>query len=164
MLLASGIGADVPFFLKGVPSWAEGVGDKLFPLDNVLAPLYIVLVNPGFPVGVRWSYSKLDPNSFLPADRSSAAKLTAALISGDIPQAAKLCRNDLGGALWKKFPLLDALKNSMLSAGADAVQISGSGPTLFGVCRSAEVQKAVAEQVRTKFSAHSGMRVFECAV
>lgn len=43
--LASTLGADVPYFLYGSPAWAEGVGDRLTPLD--LDPRwYLVLVPP----------------------------------------------------------------------------------------------------------------------
>lgn len=162
--LAAKLGADVPFFLDPVPAWAEGIGDELVPLERDHVPLHIVLVNPGFPVGVRWSYGKLDPQSFTSADQEAKAALTEAFVSGDVPAIAKSCRNDLGDALWKKFPLLYILRGAMLSAGAEAVQVSGSGPTIFAVCRSLELQRKVADAVRTDFGIHSGLRVFECVV
>jgi 4-diphosphocytidyl-2-C-methyl-D-erythritol kinase len=43
--LAPPLGADVPYFLYGMPAWAEGVGDQLTPID--LDPRwYLVLVPP----------------------------------------------------------------------------------------------------------------------
>ena len=43
--LAAPLGADVPYFLHGMPAWAEGIGDRLTPID--LAPRwYVVLVPP----------------------------------------------------------------------------------------------------------------------
>ena len=43
--LATPLGADVPYFLYGSPAWAEGVGDRLTPID--LDPRwYLVLVPP----------------------------------------------------------------------------------------------------------------------
>ncbi|MBC8023202.1 MAG: 4-(cytidine 5'-diphospho)-2-C-methyl-D-erythritol kinase [Burkholderiales bacterium] len=39
------LGADVPFFVQGSPAWAEGIGDRLRPID--LPPAwYLVLVPP----------------------------------------------------------------------------------------------------------------------
>src|SRR5258708_1289179 len=39
------LGADVPFFVQGAPAWAEGIGDRLRPIE--LAPAwYVVLVPP----------------------------------------------------------------------------------------------------------------------
>jgi 4-diphosphocytidyl-2-C-methyl-D-erythritol kinase len=43
--LAAPLGADVPYFLHGMPAWAEGIGDRLTPID--LEPRwYLVLVPP----------------------------------------------------------------------------------------------------------------------
>lgn len=160
--LASGIGADVPFFLESVPAWAEGIGDELVPVKEKYPVLYLVLANPGFPVGVRWSYGKLDASKFAPADIEAKEKLTRALVSGNTDGISALCRNDLGDALFVKFPLLQMMRRSMLDAGAGCVQVSGSGPTLFAVCRSKEVQRQVAERMRKDFQNNSGIRIFEC--
>ena len=42
------LGADVPVFVRGRSAWAEGVGERLVPLD--LAPAWYVLVDPGIHV------------------------------------------------------------------------------------------------------------------
>ena len=39
------LGADVPMFVRGRSAWAEGLGERLVPLD--LAPAWYVLVDPG---------------------------------------------------------------------------------------------------------------------
>ena len=160
--LAVSVGADVPFFLDAVPAWAGGIGDKLEAVNASYPPLHLVLVNPGFPVGVRWTYSQLDPAKFAPADAGTKNKLTAALLAGDVSTMAALCRNDLGEALWSKFPQLALLKKCMLKSGAACVQVSGSGPTLFALCGSKEIQAAVAAGVRAEFKNNCGIRVFEC--
>ncbi len=49
------LGADVPVFIKGVAAWAEGVGDKLTPL-NLSEPWYVVIV-PGCHVSTRDIFS-----------------------------------------------------------------------------------------------------------
>ena len=160
--LAVSTGADVPFFLDPVPAWAGGIGDELEVVTGERPLLYLVLVNPGFPVGVRWSYGKLDSEKFAPADINAKQKMTEALLTGDVEKISLLCRNDLGDALFVKFPQLVLLKKSMLSAGASCVQVSGSGPTLFALCGSKEIQTAVAEQLRTQFRNSCGVKVFVC--
>ena len=160
--VASKIGADVPFFLNPVPTWAKGIGNEFEVLEKKTSPLYLVLANPGFPVSVRWSYGKLDPSAFAPADSESGRLLSEALSCGDAAAAAALCRNDLGGALFVKFPRLELMRRVMLDAGALTVQVSGSGPTLFAVTPDADVQKRVAGALRTEFANSPGVRVFEC--
>ncbi|HWU70755.1 MAG TPA: 4-(cytidine 5'-diphospho)-2-C-methyl-D-erythritol kinase, partial [Pseudoxanthomonas sp.] len=42
------LGADVPVFVRGENAWAEGVGEKLVPID--LPPAWYLLVDPGLHV------------------------------------------------------------------------------------------------------------------
>ena len=158
------LGADVPFFLKAVPAWASGVGEKFVYLPEKHPPLYLVLVNPGFPVGVRWAYGKLDSSKFKDIDAGVRENLTEALAVNDVKKIASLCRNDLGNALFEKFPQLELLRKSMLKSGALSVQVSGSGPTLFALCSSMESRTVVANGVRDDFKNSSGIRIFECEV
>lgn len=46
--LGLGLGADVPVFVRGRSAWAEGVGERLTPLD--LPPAWYVVVDPGVTV------------------------------------------------------------------------------------------------------------------
>jgi len=43
--IGASLGADIPFFVFGRPAWAEGVGDRLTPLD-IPARWYLVLTPP----------------------------------------------------------------------------------------------------------------------
>lgn len=160
--LAAKIGADVPFFLDPVPTWARGIGNEFEALESKPEKLYLVLANPGFPVSVRWSYGKLDPASFSPADVETGARLSRALISGNASGVAAACRNDLGEALFGKFPRLELMRRLMLDSGALTVQVSGSGPTLFAVTPDAEIRSKVAEALKKEFANSPGVRIFEC--
>ena len=158
--LARTLGADVPFFLSGRAAWASGIGDELTILAKPVKTLSLVLVNPGFPVGVKWAYRQLDAGSFAPVDPEVKAALLQAYHDGDARRLAGLIRNDLAPALWRKFPLLVLLRRTMLSSGALAVEVSGSGSTLFAVTENAASAKAVASAVRCQFAEDRGIRVW----
>lgn len=128
--VALGLGADVPFFLDPVPATARGVGEELAPLAGPLPPLHLVLANPGFPVSARWAYGQLPEHSEHPGTLDG---LLRALETGDQDGIARNIRNDLAPALWRKFPLLTVLKERLSKRGAFAVEVSGSGPTLFAL-------------------------------
>jgi len=128
--LAARIGADVPFFLDPVPALGEGIGDRLRPVP-LACPLSLVLVNPGFPVSVAWSYGNFDRRPRPPAPACDA--LLAAMATGDFSGIASGVYNALDYAVRDKFPLVDMLRETMLAAGCAAVAVSGSGPTLFGL-------------------------------
>ncbi|MHB1566557.1 MAG: 4-(cytidine 5'-diphospho)-2-C-methyl-D-erythritol kinase [Acidiferrobacter sp.] len=58
------LGADVPVFVGGHAAWAEGVGERLRPVD-LAEPLYIV-VAPDVPVLTRDVFAALDLTGFRP--------------------------------------------------------------------------------------------------
>ena len=50
-LLALPLGADVPVFIQGSSAWAEGIGERLTPVD--LPPAWYVIIYPGVGVSTR---------------------------------------------------------------------------------------------------------------
>ena len=121
-------GADVPFFLNEIPAIGRGVGEILTPVSGLKLPK-IKIVPMNFPVSAAWAYKHLKAEN----DTRSLNDLIAALRAGDFPAASKLLRNDLANALWEKFPILQIEKEKLIAEGASAVQITGSGPTLFAL-------------------------------
>ncbi len=128
--MAVQLGADVPFFLQPVPSLATGIGEVLAPVA-VPAPPSILLAAPMFPVSAAWAYGHWQTASRTPAPRVD--DLLAALAAADRQAVARLTHNDLEYCLLDKFPLLRILRQRMLDLGCQAVHVSGSGPTLFGI-------------------------------
>jgi 4-diphosphocytidyl-2-C-methyl-D-erythritol kinase len=141
--LGARLGADVPFFLLGHWAMVEGIGDRLTPVSTVPI-LWTVLVAPGFQVFTRWAYENLTlttrPNgskfSFL--GDTSADEMAAShqrildrqqLTFEDI---LPLLSNDFEPLVFGHYPQLHNLRNDLLGAGAKAVSMTGSGPTLVG--------------------------------
>lgn len=146
--IAAGLGADVPFFLHPQPSSATGIGEKLLPFDFKLPELPLLLVNPDFPVSAAWAYRNLEPARIGPGEQFHG---------GTLEEIAAQMQNDLEPAALAKFPLLRIIKKNMLGQGALAACMSGSGPTMFALCRSA----AHLEQMHCHFrSAFPACRIF----
>jgi len=129
--VALALGADVPFFLDPHPASAGGVGEELELVRSASAPP-LLLVNPGFPVSAKWAYREFDRRGVKASERTLRG-VVSALERGDIELLARNVRNDLGAALWRKFPVLTLIRNELAARGALAVEVSGSGPTLFAV-------------------------------
>lgn len=124
------LGADVPFFLDPRPAVARGVGEELeFPEVGTVP---ILLVNPGFPVSAKWAYREFD-RCGAAASAATLDGVLAGLQNGDLEQVACNVRNDLAPALWRKFPVLSLIRDELTGRGALAVEVSGSGSTLFAV-------------------------------
>lgn len=158
--LARRLGADVPFFVhahlrdreragSGRTAIGRGIGELL---SAVTAPdIFYVLMNPGFEVSTAsvfqdWGLTVDGPGVDL---RSS----TVARVEGIEGGATKrfedwlvVMGNDLEAVTERRHPEILELKKALLDAGAAKAQMSGSGPTVFGVFASeGDAQRAGAE-------------------
>ncbi len=123
--LALQLGADVPFCVRGGTRRVGGIGEILQPLPSP-PPCGIVLVRQGSKPSTAALYNRLDAVETLPAPTTDAA--VDALRRQDF---AALCAG-LGNAftaVWNR----DALFAELRESGADAVSLSGSGSTCFGL-------------------------------
>lgn len=148
--LALGLGADVPFFLDPRPALATGVGQRLEPLALPVLPL--VLVVPEEELSTAEVYSAFDGVAACEslqafARRAAQAErswrgLAAAWTSGDAARSvlrarlAGMLHNDLERASMHLLPRLGPRKAALQRNGALGSVMSGSGPSMFGVCAS----------------------------
>jgi 4-diphosphocytidyl-2-C-methyl-D-erythritol kinase len=121
------LGADVPFFLLGGPALAEGIGERLTPLEGI-PRAWLVLVNPGIPVSTAWVYGNVNLSlttghliPYIP------------LFYGDLSEVAAILANDLERVTMEAHPVIARIKERLLAAGALGALMSGSGPTVFGL-------------------------------
>jgi len=153
--LAFSLGADVPFFLHRRAAWVTGAGEYCRSIGKLPEIPHILIVNPGFPVSAKWAYSHL-PAELIGADDPSAEEN---FVNGSVDWQ-EFCINDLAPAIFRKFPLLEIIKEQLYADGALAVQISGSGPSLFALFESADESAAAAVTVKKRFGAMEGMKFF----
>lgn len=146
--LALAIGADVPFFLKPTASAGYGVGDILRQIE-IKQDFTVVICAPQFPVSAAWAYKNMVKPHI--CENLKIDKLISALKQGDFNSIISFVKNDLAQALYNKFPLLESLRNDMLESGLDAVEITGSGPTLFGICKSDEISDSALVEMKAKY-------------
>ncbi|TLM98748.1 hypothetical protein FDZ73_22960, partial [bacterium] len=76
-----------------------------------------------------------------------------ALEAGDTKTVTENLANVLESVTLRLYPEVGALKNLLLRSGAEAVLMSGSGPTVFGLVPDATAAKSVAGRVRREFPA-----------
>ena len=159
--LAAKLGADVPFFLLGRWAVVEGIGDLLSPVENVPI-LWTVLLYPNFQVSTRWAYenltltSRANESKFNILGDTYAGEMTAShqkLLDRQgfaLEDILPLLVNDFEPLVFGHYPQLGDLKYALLAAGAKAVPMTGSGPTLVGLFRSEEEARAAHYLLRRK--------------
>lgn len=133
--IASGLGADVPFFLQGGTALLTGKGDVL---DRSLPTpaLDIALIKPHRSVSTAEAYRLFtDVGAQSSAD---AGSMLAALSGQDPAMIASALRNDLTGAasiLAEEIPRI--LDFCATSEGVLGCLMSGSGSAVFAICEDA---------------------------
>jgi 4-diphosphocytidyl-2-C-methyl-D-erythritol kinase len=131
-----GLGADVPFFIRGGCAWAEGKGELLKPLPPLLAGGSILLVYPHIHISTPWAYRNLNLNLTKTADNVIFAEVSKLRLS-PIGFRAEFT-NDFEGVVFKEYPEIGQIKYLLLNEGADFAAMSGSGSTVFGFYSSEE--------------------------
>jgi len=132
--VATGLGMDVPFFLRGGTALATGRGERIEPLRGRSLPL--VLVNPRFAVSTAAVYAQVTPAMY--TDGGHATMLCAGLPRRSPARVAASLYNGLQEAAVAAHPPIGRIRAALLAAGALGALMSGSGPTVFGVARSFE--------------------------
>jgi len=143
--LALGIGSDVPFMLRGGTARGRGRGEDLERWPD-LRGFALVLVTPPVPVSAAEAYASVRIGL---TARAHFTKLNCSAIQeGDVRALVAALRNDLEPGVVSCCPGVAAARAALRRAGALGVQMSGSGPTVFGLAESREDAEALAGAVR----------------
>lgn len=128
--VASGIGADVPFFLSGGTALGLGRGEEIYPLVDL--PVHsVVIVQPPYGVSTAEAYSWYDE------DRAAGIRESRELQILPVPWPTRAAQmiNDLEPPVVRRHPEIAGLKTALREAGAVAAAMSGSGSAVFGLFR-----------------------------
>ena len=115
------LGADVPFFVFGVPALARGVGEQLQAVT--LPALHVVLASPGVAVATGPVFTHPDLKRDTPPLRASVFSLNFG-------------RNDLQPIAAGLAPGIEQLTEAFVAAGANP-RMTGSGSCVFALAHYA---------------------------
>lgn len=124
--LSRGIGADVPFFVKGEPGIGTGLGQHIEPLD-IQPNAWIVAVWPGFESSTALAYQNCIPNP------NPDFSIRDVLINEEPDEWRYLLLNDLEPPVIANNELIGNIKDQIYEFGASYSAMSGSGSTVFGI-------------------------------
>lgn len=179
--LAAELGADVPFFIDPRPSWAEGMGERLRPLDG-LPPLELLVVVPPFGVSTGEAYALLDATEHLDASGATGpaappvpdwkprdGPLEDGTVEGGpgvsgTAQAAEVAaslHNRFESVLLPRYPELAEIKRRLVESGALGALLTGSGSAVFGIYAEATSRDAALAALADTARA-AGWRCFPC--
>ena len=127
-VLAAELGSDVPFFLVGGTSLAQGRGEVVSRLPEQ-GDCQVVLVNPGFGVSTAEIYGGVTSSMYSSGEASSRF----VELPTDYPVAQWPLVNALHPVTISLYPEVAEILEYMQSWGAVQTQMCGSGPTCFGL-------------------------------
>ena len=125
--IASKIGADVPFFIKGKTQLGEGIGEKLTEIHNTIIGTYLIVI-PKFSISTEWAYSIIK-NKLNDQDKKVNF---SSFFNGDY-SSLQIFENDFERIVIPAYPEIGAIKIKLLELGARFVSLSGSGSTVYGI-------------------------------
>ena len=151
--LGERVGSDVPYCVLGGTALAEGRGEVLTPL----APLprcWVVACKPDFPISTPELFAQADRVKL--RRRPDTAGLVAALEAGDLGGVARRMYNVFEDVLPARlYTRVAEIKNILIQCGALGANMSGSGPTAFGLFdrleAAQEARSCLAQRYRDTF-------------
>lgn len=136
--MALELGADVPYCILGGTYLAEGIGEKLTPLP-AMKKCVILMVKPPINVSTASIYNAIDSAPI--SNRPDTDSMILALEQGDINSVAENLSNVMGTVTEELHPIIRGIKQKMMMNGAIGAEMSGSGPTVFGIFPDYETAK-----------------------
>ena len=124
---AARLGADCAFFIKGKPAYAEGIGERLHPIDLDLSAYKMLVVRPDIPVSTKEAFSLIKPGK--------PKKNCLDVVMQPIETWKDELFNDFEKSVFAIHPEIGMLKQAMYDSGAVYAAMSGSGSSVFGLFR-----------------------------
>ncbi len=128
--MALELGSDVPFFLLGGTALGEGRGEILTPLPPPPDCGWLLAIPP-FRVSTAEAFKRVSLS--LTPRKPFITMLQAALTEGDRDLFFENLVNDLEVGVVRMQPRLASIRRDLVSRGASAVCLTGSGSVLFAV-------------------------------
>ncbi|WP_017470347.1 4-(cytidine 5'-diphospho)-2-C-methyl-D-erythritol kinase [Amphibacillus jilinensis] len=129
--LGAQIGSDVSFCVYNSTAVARGRGEKIMTLPAPPA-CWVVLAKPTIGVSTPSVYQHLDLSNI---DHPNTEQMIKAIQTNNYQQVIDHLGNVLESVTLQQYSEVGQIKTLMESSGADAVLMSGSGPTVYGLTR-----------------------------
>ncbi|ABB56342.1 4-(cytidine 5'-diphospho)-2-C-methyl-D-erythritol kinase [Synechococcus elongatus] len=158
--IAAELGSDMPFCVAGGTQLCTSRGEQLTPLPPLPSLSLVLAKFESLSVSTPWAYGRYREqfgDRYLqtePARRDRlqalhAGPLLQAMSAGDPVAIAQHLRNDLEAVVLPEYPQVAELRSVLGNcSGILAAQMSGSGPSVFGIAENPTAAQAAVEQVR----------------
>jgi 4-diphosphocytidyl-2-C-methyl-D-erythritol kinase len=137
--LGEEIGSDVPFCLTGGNCTVRGRGE-LVTRNTLHVTRAYVLVTPEVEVPTKWAYQAWDE-----------LQTSNIQLQNKFPGSETKTKNDLEAVVIKKYPVIQKVKERLKALGCGFTQMSGSGPSVFGVVNSPDQGERIVAEIKKEY-------------
>lgn len=143
------VGSDVPYCVRGGTALAEGRGEKLTTLKN--APRFrVVVCKPDFPLSTPALFKRSDAVEV--TDRPDTEGMLEAIEDSDVLGVSARVFNVFEAVLDADEHEVFTIKERLLSLGAAAAAMTGSGPTVFGLFADENIAKSAYDTLKADYA------------
>ncbi|KRM71285.1 4-(cytidine 5'-diphospho)-2-C-methyl-D-erythritol kinase [Lacticaseibacillus brantae] len=125
------VDSDVPYCVYSETALVTGRGEQIKPLGE-LPNFWVVLAKPKVSVSTPSILNRLDYSEI--KYRPDTQTVLDGIRERDFGMMASGMANSLESVTAARHPEITAIKTRLLKYGAQVAQMSGSGPTVFGLC------------------------------
>lgn len=122
------LGSDCPFFILNTPCLGTGRGEILKEIVVDLSAYQLILVNPGIHVNTGQAFKSLILNP-----ENNDPVFLKDIIKQPITNWQQHLKNDFEEPVFKMYPAIKEIKESLYHMGATYASMSGSGSTVYGI-------------------------------
>ena len=126
---AAQLGADCAFFIMNRPAYAEGIGERLTPIELNLKGWFMTVVRPDIPVPTKEAFARITPHM--------PQKCCKDIVMQPVETWKDELVNDFEQSVFAVHPELETIKQKLYEEGAVYAAMSGSGSALFGLFKEA---------------------------
>ncbi len=143
------VGSDVPYCVLGTTALAEGRGEVLTNLPK-LPRCWVVVCKPDFPVSTPELFGKIDRCKV--RCRPDTDGMIRALEQGDLEGVARRMYNVFEDVLpERQRRRVRDIKNTLIQCGALGANMSGTGPTAFGLFEDETAAREAYAQLKEQY-------------
>jgi 4-diphosphocytidyl-2-C-methyl-D-erythritol kinase len=154
--LSARLGSDVAFFIKRGTALCQSRGEITFSIP-IKKRFYYIIISPrrdnkhSIPLGVPTAeiYSKIKKKD-LTENGKNAKMIISALESGNCEQMGMGLFNQFEKPVFELYPQIAYVYNALSRMGSCGVALSGTGSSLFVLCRDIKEQTSTAGYIKNK--------------
>ncbi len=148
--LGMSIGSDVNFFLNGCKTQiGEGYGNILSPISTNFK-YYIILIYPDIHISTKENYKMLSKNMFKKGEKY-LDEIYSAIKEKKVDKLINNLYNIFEYNTFKRYYEIKEIKEELLKEGANNALMSGSGSSVYAICKEKNKAKKIYKKLKKKY-------------